>query len=72
MINTTNISDISLSHEKKLVKVIIDEKGYKNKPKNYMGAITKRMAAPKNACEVDLIQLGKIYHKWSCVLYKLC
>ena len=59
MINTTNISDISLSHEKKLVKVIIDEKGYKNKPKNYMGAITKRMAAPKNACEVDLIQLGK-------------
>ena len=59
MINTTNISDISLSHEKKLVKVIIDEKGYQNKPKNYMGAITKRMTAPENACEVDLIQLGK-------------
>lgn len=59
MINTTNISDISLSHEKKLVKVIIDEKGYQNKPKNYMGAITKRMIAPKNAYEVDLIQLGK-------------
>ena len=60
MINTTNISDISLSHEKKLVKVIIDEKGYKNKPKNYMGAITNRMAAPENACEVDLNQLAKI------------
>ena len=58
MINTTNISDISLSHEKKLVKVIIDEKGYKNKPKNYMGAITNRMAAPENACEVDLNQLA--------------
>ena len=58
MINTTNISDISLSHEKKLVKVIIDEKGYKNKPKNYMGAITNRMTAPENACEVDLNKLA--------------
>ena len=59
MINTTNLLDTSVSYPKKLVKVIIDEKGYQNKPKNYMGAITKRMTAPKNACEVDLIQLGK-------------
>ena len=50
MINTTNLLDTSVSYPKKLVKVIIDEKGYQNKPKNYMGAITKRMTAPKNAC----------------------
>ena len=58
MINTKNSTDISLPYQKKLVKVIIDEKGYQNKPKNYMGAITNRMTAPKNACEVDLIQLA--------------
>ena len=58
MINTTNFTDTSVSYEKKLVKVIIDEIGYQNKPKNYMGAITNRMTAPKNACEVDLIQLA--------------
>ena len=40
------------------MKVIIDEKGYKNKPKNYMGAITNRMTAPENACEVDLNKLA--------------
>lgn len=58
MINTTNFTDTSVSYEKKLVKVIIDEIGYQNKPKNYMGAITNRMTASKNACEVDLIQLA--------------
>ena len=58
MINTTNFTDTSVSYEKKLVKVIIDEIGYQNKPKNYMGAITNRMTAPKNACEIDLIQLA--------------
>ena len=59
MINTNHSTDISLSYQKKLVKIIVDEKGYKIKPKNYMGAITKRMTAPENACKVDLIQLGK-------------
>ena len=58
MINTNHSTDISLSYQKKLVKVIIDEKGYQNKPKNYMGAITKRMTDANNACEVDLIQLA--------------
>ena len=58
MINTNNSTDISLPYQKKLVKVIIDEKGYQNKPKNYMGAITKRMADHKNAYEVDLNQLA--------------
>lgn len=58
MINTKNSTDISLPYQKKLVKVIIDEKGYQNKPKNYMGAITKRMADHKNAYEVDLNQLA--------------
>ena len=59
MINTNNNRTLSVPQDKKLVKIIVDEKGYQNKPKNYMGAITKRMTAPKNACEVDLIQLGK-------------
>ena len=59
MINTINFTGTSVSYHKKLVKVIVDEIGYQNKPKNYMGAITNRMTAPKNACEVDLIQLGK-------------
>ena len=58
MINTNYSTGISLSYQKKLVKVIIDEKGYQNKPKNYMGAITKRMADHKNAYEVDLNQLA--------------
>ena len=58
MINTNHSTDISLSYQKKLVKVIIDEKGYQNKPQNYMGAITKRMTDANNACEVDLIQLA--------------
>ena len=59
MINTTNFTDTSVSYEKKLVKVIIDEIGYQNKPKNYMGVITKRMITPENVHIVDLIQLGK-------------
>ena len=63
MINTNNIDDISLSYQTKLVKVIIDEKGYKNKPKKYMGAITNRMSDSKNACEVDLIQLANYITK---------
>lgn len=58
MINTTNFTDTSVSYEKKLVKVIIDEIGYQNKPKNHMGAITNRMTSPKNACKIDLIQLA--------------
>ena len=58
MINTNYTTGISLSYQKKLVKVIIDEKGYQNKPKNYMGAITKRMADHKNTYEVDLNQLA--------------
>ena len=44
--------------KKKIVKIIVDEKGYKNKPKKYMGAITNRMTAAKNACELDLVQLA--------------
>ena len=59
MINTNNNRTLSVPQDKKIVKIIVDEKGYQNKPKNYMGAITKRMTAPENACEVDLIQLGK-------------
>ena len=59
MINTTNFTDTSVSYEKKLVKVIIDEIGYQNKPKNHMGAITNRMIDSKNACKIDLIQLAR-------------
>ncbi len=59
MINTNNNRTLSVPQDKKIVKIIVDEKGYQNKPKNYMGAITKRMTTPENACEVDLIQLGK-------------
>ena len=59
MINTNNNRTLSVPQDKKIVKIIVDEKGYQNKPKNYMGAITKRMTAPENACEVDLIQLGR-------------
>src|SRR5699024_6679820 len=48
----------SVSHDKKIVKVIIDDTCYETKPIKFMGAITKRMSAPKNAHTVDLIQLG--------------
>ena len=58
MINTNIYTDISVPYPQKLVKIIVDEKGYKNKPKKYMGAITNRMAASKNACELDLIKLA--------------
>ncbi len=58
MINTNKFTDTSVSYQKKLVKIIIDEKGYKNKPINYMGAITKRMTNPKNIYEIDLLQLS--------------
>ena len=58
MINNNIFTDTSVSYEKKIVKIIVDEKGYKNKPKKYMGAITNRMAAAKNACELDLVQLA--------------
>ena len=58
MINTNVYTGTSVPHDKKIVKVIVDEKGYKNKPKKYMGAITNRMAASKNACKLDLIQLA--------------
>lgn len=72
MINNNILIDTSVSYSKKLVKVIIDEKGYKNKPQKYMGAITNRMSASKNACEVDLIQLAKLYYKRSCICCQLC
>ena len=58
MINTNNNSTLSVPQDKKVVKIIIDDIGYNIKPKEYMGAITKRMSAPKNAHTVDLIQLG--------------
>ena len=58
MPNTENIYGISLSQEQKIVKVIIDDTSYNIKPKEYMGAITKRMIAPKNVHTVDLIQLS--------------
>ena len=60
---TKNTHGTSVSYGKKLVKVIVDEKGYKNKPNKYMGAITNRMSASKNACEVDLIQLANYITK---------
>ena len=58
MINTNNTHGTSVPHDKKIVKVIIDDTGYNTKPKEYMGVITKRMSAPKNVHTVDLIQLG--------------
>lgn len=58
MINTNVYTGTSVSHDKKIVKVIVDENGYKNKPKKYMGSITNRMAAAKDACELDLVQLA--------------
>ena len=63
MINNNILTDTSVSYGKKLVKVIIDEKGYKNKPNKYMGAITNRMSASKNVYEVDLIQLANYITK---------
>ena len=60
---TKNTHGTSVSYGKKLVKVIVDEKGYKNKPNKYMGAITNRMSASKNTCEVDLIQLANYITK---------
>ena len=59
MINTNIYTGTSVPHDKKIVKVIVDENGYKNKPQKYMGAITNRMAATKDACEIDLIQLAR-------------
>lgn len=61
MINTNfhNSLDESVPQNKKIVKVIIDDTGYYSKPKEYMGAITKRMSSPKNVHTVDLIQLGE-------------
>ena len=61
MINTNfhNSLDESVTQNKKIVKVIIDDTGYYSKPKEYMGAITKRMSSPKNVHTVDLIQLGE-------------
>ena len=58
MINNKFYTDTSVSYTKKLVKIIIDNTGYNIKPKEYMGAITKRMTAPENVHIVDLIQLG--------------
>ncbi len=58
MINTNTYTGTSVPHDKKIVKVIVDENGYKNKPQKYMGAITNRMAATKAACELDLVQLA--------------
>ena len=58
MINNNIFTDTSVSYEKKIVKIIVDEKGYKNKPKKYMGAITNRMTASKNVCKLDLIKLA--------------
>ena len=58
MINTNIYTGTSVPHDKKIVKVIVDENGYKNKPQKYMGAITNRMAAAKDACELDLVQLA--------------
>ena len=58
MINTNNNRTLSVPQDKKIVKIIIDDTGYNIKPKEYMGAITKRMTSPKNAHTVDLIQLG--------------
>ena len=58
MINTNNIVGISVPQDKKIVKVIIDDTGYNIKPKEYMGAITKRMIDPRNVHTVDLIQLS--------------
>ena len=58
MLNTNNIHVTSVPQHKKIVKVIIDDTGYNIKPKEYMGAITKRMTAPENVHTVDLTQLG--------------
>ena len=58
MINTNIYTGTSVPHDKKIVKVIVDENGYKNKPQKYMGAITNRMTAAKDACELDLVQLA--------------
>ena len=58
MINTNNTHGTSVPHDKKIVKVIIDDTGYNTKPKEYMGVITKRMSTPENVRTVDLIQLS--------------
>ena len=42
----------------KIIKLSVDNVGYNIKPKEHMGAITNRIADPKNVHTVDLIQLS--------------
>ena len=52
-------SSTTIPQTKKFVKLIVDEKGYNNKPSGKeMGSITKRMCKPENVKEISLDTLS--------------